>query len=358
MSGAGSGAAGGRARGGPGSGAGGRAGGADPGRVAVGGPAHERLLTGLLAWRQPRPREPDGLAEDLRDRLESGLRTLDTEVTAAAAASRDGSVRITKTGLTRLACDGWARDPRPYEHTRANARGVLTHRVVEQDWRTARTLDPAAVVGRVWHEEATRRPGDPASLSRWLNDQPSEAADELRQEIADLLVAFREVWPLLPTEQVRARLEEPLVVRLAGGRVVLRGVPDLVLTSPRRDDRLRTLVVDLKTGLPRPDQDRAELRFYALLVTLAHGRPPFRWATFHVTEGRAEHEDLRPVILERAVARVLDGVRQAARLATHPDDTGLTIRGGGWCRFCRREDTCAEAAAARARAEAELGRLG
>ena len=95
-------------------------------------------------------------------------------------------------------------------------------------------------------------------------------------------------------------------------------------------------------------------QLYALLVTLRDGRPPFRWATYHVPEGRMEAEDLRVVTLEHTVARVLDGIGQAVRLATHPDDTGLLIRGGAWCRSCLREPDCPEAAAARARYEAGM----
>ncbi len=318
------------------------------------GPAAERLARDLLGWQQPRPEAPTGLAAELRDRLEAGCAALGEGLDRAAQAGRGGAVWVTKTSLARLACDGWQRDPRPYEHTRANVRGVLAHAAVERDWRDGRRASASRVVEQVWVEEATRRPGDPASLSRWLNDCGDEDAEVLRGEVAELLEAFREVWPALPADRVVAHLERPVTLRLAGGRVVLRGVPDLVLDSPRRDDRARTLVVDLKTGLPRPEPDRAELRFYALLVTLRDGRPPFRWATYHVPEGRMEAEDLRVVTLERTVARVLDGIGQAVRLATHPDDTGLLIRGGAWCRSCLREPDCPEAAAARARYEAGM----
>lgn len=322
------------------------------------GPAAERLARDLLGWQQPRPEAPEGLATELRDQLEAGCAALGVGLDRAAAAGRGGMVWVTKTSLTRLACDGWQRDPRPYEHTRANVRGVLAHAAVERDWRQGRRTSASGVVEQVWVEEASRRPGDPSSLSRWLNERQEHDAEVLRGEVVDLLEAFREVWPELPSDRVVAHLERPVIVRLAGGRVVLRGVPDLVLDSPRRDDRARSLVVDLKTGLPRPEPDRAELRFYALLVTLRDGRPPFRWATFHVPEGRAEVEDLREVTLQRAVARVLDGVAQAVRLAGHPHDAGLLIRGGSWCRACRREPDCPEAATARARYEAGMADRG
>ncbi len=102
---------------------------------------------------------------------------------------------------------------------------------------------------------------------------------------------------------------------MADGRVRLQGTLDLLVDSHRRDDRARALVVDFKTGMPRSDHDRAEVRFYALLTALATGRLPFRWATFYVTEGRPEAEDLHDAHLDATIRRVVDAVRQAARLA-------------------------------------------
>ncbi|MFA9429000.1 PD-(D/E)XK nuclease family protein [Egicoccus sp. AB-alg2] len=316
------------------------------GALALDLPARRRLAEDLLGWGLPRPADDPALVGDLRARLEAGLAEVDGALSEAASAARGGRLLVTKSALERLACDGWQRDPKPYAHSWANARGTLTHLAVEQDWHEARADTPAAVVGRVWQAEASRRPGDPASLSRWLNDLPAADAQCLRDEVTGLLVGFREVWPPLPPGSVQAHVERPVEVRLAGGRVVLRGVPDLVLVSPRRDDRARTLVVDLKTGRPRAQHDRHELRFYALLVALAAGRLPFRWATFYVTEGRAEVESLRAETLLVTVRRVLDGVAQLVRLADAPEED-LRLRGGAWCHYCAREDTCETAAEAR-----------
>jgi hypothetical protein len=184
-----------------------------------------------------------------------------------------------------------------------------------------------------------------------MNEQPRDAADELREELAELAHGFREVWPELPPEHVQRRAEQPLEVSLAGGLVRLFGRPDLVLDGRRRDGRARALVVDLKTGRPRSEHDRHELRFYALLVTLATGRPPFRWATYYVTEGRHEAEDLRHETLAATARRVVDTTGQLVRLAAFGDevpDAALRLRGGGWCFTCLREETCEVAAEARA----------
>jgi hypothetical protein len=305
-------------------------------------PARRLLAERLLGWGQPRPVVPDGSVAELRASLETGLAALgEAELSAAAATARRGRLFVTKSALDRLACDGWQRDPRPFEHDRSNVRGTLTHRAVEQDWSEAREAAPREVVARVWHAEATRRPGDPRSLSRWLNERSAAEAAELRAEVADLLAGFREVWPPLPAGRVIARVERPIELSLAGGLVIVRGVPDLVLDSTRRDGHARSLVVDLKTGRPRSERDRHELRFYALLVALADGRLPFRWATFYVTEGRVEPEDLRLDALASTVRRVIDGVRQLVRVADA--DAELQLRGGPWCGSCLREHDCDEA---------------
>lgn len=309
----------------------------DPARLA-----RERLREGLLAWGQPRPTAPGGLAAQLRVQLEEGLAELDLE--RATAARRDGRLWITKTRLDRLVCDGYQLDPRPYEHTWANARGSLAHKAIERDWALREHGTAGEVVARAWRELASDRPGDPGSLAAWLNARPADEARALREEVTLLLAGFREVWPPLPRVEVDP--EPRIRLRLGGGRVVLFGQPDVVLRSPVRDGRCRTLLVDLKTGRPRAEHDRHELRFYALLATLDEGRPPFRWATHYVTEGRSEWEDLSPEALRVTARRVIDGARQAVRLAGPDDD--LRLQAGPWCRRCLREETCEEAARARA----------
>lgn len=315
----------------------------------VEGPAQQRLVDDLLAWDRLRPAVPAGLVDGLRANLEAGLHELGAGLDVAAASTRDGAVLVTATSLSRLVCDGWQRDPLAFAQGTASARGLLTLAAIDRDLADRRADPPAEVAEQVWHEQASRRPGDPASVSHWLNQRPASEAAQLRHDVASLLAAFREVWPLLPADEVVVESRRPIVVDLAGGRVRLSGAPGLVLSSPRHDDRARSLVVDLRTGLPRADQDRMRLRFQALLVTLRDDRPPFRWATFHVPEGRSEIEDLAEDRLQRAADRVLDGVHQAVRLATHPTDQGLTIRGGPWCRWCRRASVCPEAATGGAR---------
>lgn len=301
---------------------------------------------------------PARLLTDLRERLEEAARA-HAEVRAAIDPDARRPLVVSKTRLARLACDGLQLDPMPYEHTTANVRGTLAHAAIEDDLAILGPRPVAAqVVVHAWQRLASRSPGDPASLSAWMNHRDSGEREDLVAEVADLVDAFREVWPRLDDRAVVAT-ERSLAVMLGGGAVRLQGVPDLVVESPRRDDRARTLVVDLKTGVPRPQQDRDELRFYALLHALATDRTPFRWATFYVTEGRYESEDLDDALLEVTTRRIIDALTQASRLlptlvarralaergvrgpATEANDpAALRIVAGGWCWGCRRADAC------------------
>lgn len=321
-------------------------------------PARQRLASDLLGWGDPRPRIDPRLADELRGHLDAGLAAIGDGLGQLAAAQRGGHVLVTKTKLDRLVCDGLQLDAAPFQHTHASVRGILGHAMVAHDLDTGRVEPPAKVVEVVWQAEASRQPGDPASLSAWMNEQPPEHAHQLRAELTDLLEGFREVWPPLPPERVRIRTEEAIGVSLADGHVRLFGRPDLIIDSRHQDDRARTLVVDLKTGRPRSEHDRHELRFYALLVTLSRGRAPFRWATYYVTEGRHEAEDYRPEVLEATARRVIDGARQLVRLGlrTPGDAQDLQLRGGSWCFMCQREPDCEVAAAARV--EHALDQLG
>lgn len=312
-------------------------------------PARERLVHELLAWGQPRPAAPPGLARYLLQMLEGGLAELQPELDTTASGRRGGRLMVSKTILDRRTCDGLQLAPAPYEHAAANVRGVLAHAAIAADWDAGRKPSSEELVAAVWHDAASRRPGDPRSLSAWINALPRADALAMRAEVTQLLDAFREVWPPLPPDAVRLHVERAIEVPLAGRSVVLRGVPDVVIHSRREDDRARALVVDLKTGRPRAEHDRHELRFYALLLALHEGRPPFRWATFYVAEGRAEAEELRRETLEVTARRVLDTVAQLVRLdgmAPDAPEDRLHLVAGLGCYSCLRRPGCSVAAAA------------
>ena len=294
----------------------------------------------VLAWGVERPFAPEGLADRLLSRL--------TGAVGAWLALRDERpalgarpLLVTKTRLSRLVCDGLQRDPEPYVHAWANVRGTLVHAAIEADVDGARGEQAVDVVGSAWHRLATERPGDPRSIGAWLNSRDGDERDRLVAESTTLLEGFREVWPDLRGQPLRVRTERRSVVMLGGRAVQLQGVPDLVVDSLVEDARARRLIIDLKTGMPRGQRDRDELRFYALLATLAGGAPPFRWATLYVTEGRLEHEDLSEAVLTTAATRVADAIDQAVRMErASASGSEERLDGGAWCAGCRRRVAC------------------
>lgn len=306
--------------------------------------AQTRLRDELLAWGVDRPRVDEEVVDQLRDELEQGavqrLRAhgaLGSDEDPGSRPGRGDAVFVSKSRLDRLVCDGLYRAAldEPFSWSRPVAAGTLSHLAIQRDHDTRRTLTPARVVAAVWHEAVTR-PGD--TLAAWCNQLDDVAAAALRSEVEQLLTEHRDVWPTLPST-LHPRFERSARVQLAGGRVVLLGTPDLTLGRVR-DDRARMLLVDFKTGLRRPQQERQELRFYALLLTLKHRQPPFRWASYYVAEGAWDVEDFSVDALRAAVRMTLDGIDQALRLADA--DATERLRAGRWCRFCPRRDTCEE----------------
>lgn len=303
-------------------------------------PAQTRVRDELLAWDTPRPLVDPDLAHELRAALEDGARAVFERHGLDPAASGDrygDTVWVSKSRLDRLVCDGLYRAAleEPFSWNPAIAVGTLAHRAIELDHATRRGRTPAQVVAHVW-DEVVQRSGD--GLALFANGLDEVAAASLRQDVEQLLTEHRDVWPALPSS-LHVRSEQAVRVELLDGRVVLAGTPDLTLGRVR-DDRARMLLVDLKTGLRRPDVERQELRFYALLLTIKHGQPPFRWAVHYVAEGAWDAEDFRPELLDTAVRRTLDGIEQAVRLRDEGAEERL--RAGRWCRFCPRRDGCPE----------------
>ena len=307
--------------------------------------AQERVVTDVLAWGVTRPVPPEGLADRLLARMTGPI----GDWIDARERHQERRVRpllVTKTRLSRLVCDGLQRDPSPYVHAWANVRGTLVHAAIEADVDGARIRPTGDVVAEAWQRLATDRPGDPSSIGAWLNARDAEERDRMVTEAVGLLTGFREVWPDLGGASLTVRTEHRMVVTLGGRSVRLQGVPDLVIDSRVRDGRARALLIDLKTGMPRGQRDRDELRFYALLATLRAGVPPFRWATLYVTEGRVEHEDLSEAVLTTAADRVADAIRQAVRLLdVAPLAPEERLAGGAWCVGCRRASECPVATA-------------
>ena len=103
------------------------------------------------------------------------------------------------------------------------------------------------------------------------------------------------------------RTDDYVAIPLAGGRVVLHGVFDLLVGVPQT--RTASLcALGLSTGGPW-DRERRSLHYLALLESLRSGAPPFRLALFESATGRYGVEDVREEHLRAMAAHVAVGSR-------------------------------------------------
>lgn len=294
-------------------------------------PAQQRVMDDLLQWHQERPVVAAGFADELEHELEAAIAVPAADIPAGQ------TLWLSKSALDALVCDGrWLdRKASTFKVAPRMVAGSLAHRAIELDLGSQREVLPRDVVQHAWDDLATRNDG----YAAFMQDSDRLAGSAMRHQSEQELVEFRDTFPLLPPA-VAVRSEARMRVTLAGGRVVLNGIPDLVLGDVR-DDRARMLLIDLKTGQRYVERERQDLRFYALLSTLKYRQPPFRWATFYLAEGAWDAEDFSEAALRGVVRRLADGVRRAVVLNWDtPADEDLELRGGSWCRFCDRRPNC------------------
>jgi hypothetical protein len=99
------------------------------------------------------------------------------------------------------------------------------------------------------------------------------------------------------------RTDDRVAIPLAGGRVVLRGVFDLLVGTPRRDSA-SLCALGVSTGGPWV-YERRTLHYLALLETLRTGTPPFRLALLESTSGRYVVEDVNEEHLASMASHVV-----------------------------------------------------
>jgi hypothetical protein len=87
------------------------------------------------------------------------------------------------------------------------------------------------------------------------------------------------------------RTDDRVSVPLAGGRIVLQGVFDLLIGVPAAG-QASLCAMAVSTGGPWP-KERRSLHYLALLETLRSGAPPFRLALLESASGRYGVEDVR-----------------------------------------------------------------
>jgi hypothetical protein len=287
-------------------------------------PGQRRTLRDLIGRGRAPPFDPS-LADRTRERLDEAL--ADAGVVAA-----DGtSVWLGKRPLTAgERCQALFRAiqmrERPeFEHSTPTAAGALLHKAIELDIGTEREADCRSICCGA----ADRLRAADRAFRRYWSDLDRFEAAELVAEAGRRLGLFRDSFPPLPrawSPQAELRVR----VRLAGGGVVLSGAPDLVIGRSRR------LVVDFKSGRALPEHPE-DMRFYALLLLLRTGVPPYRVATFFLDSGEWQAEDVTDRTIERAMDRVVEAAALACRLSRGLEPT---LSPGGHCRWCPRRSDC------------------
>jgi len=139
------------------------------------------------------------------------------------------------------------------------------------------------------------------------------ARTELRAELTDQIGHLRELTPHFAPGWL-PRTDDRLAIPLAGGRVVLCGVFDLLVGAPA-PGQASLCALQLTSGGPWAFA-RTALHYLALLETLRHGNPPFRLGLLDSAVGRYVIEDVQQEHL-RAMASHL--VTRLALLAGADD---------------------------------------
>jgi len=300
-------------------------------------PAQRRTLKGLIGTDE-RPVFPEETVARVRDRLEE----------AARAFEPTEPLWIGKSNLSDLGrCPGLfdavrAGERGPFAFSARFAAGRMAHKAIELEVAGREDRDPHTLV----EQAAERLVEDDAFRAYWDELDPLRR-DEALMDAAKTLELFRSTMPplrhmrreLAPSTEWRVRAE------LLGGSLVLSGQLDLVLgaAAPAEPMRATRLAIDLKTGRAWPEHAE-DMRFYALLLALRFGVPPYRVATLYLDSGEWQAEDVDARVLERAADRVVEAIRAAsASAAGRP----LPLRPGPYCTWCPRAATCPQSAAAR-----------
>jgi PD-(D/E)XK nuclease superfamily len=292
--------------------------------------AQRRTLEGLIGTGE-RPVFAAGIVQRVRDRIEE----------TARAFERPEPLWLGKSALNDLArCPGLFESVRagergPFTFSARSAAGRLAHKAVELEVAGREERDPFDLV-----EQAAERLQEDAAFHGYWDGLDGLHRDETLMDAAKTLELFRSTMP--PLRLLRRELapstEWHVRAELLGGALVLSGQLDLVLggSVAAEPGRATRLAIDLKTGRAWPEHAE-DMRFYALLLALRFGVPPYRVATLYLDSGEWQAEDVDERVLERAADRVVEAIRAAAVI-----DAGRRpeLRPGPYCTWCPRGTTC------------------
>jgi hypothetical protein len=255
----------------------------------------EEMLALLRAVGTPRPRYDRGLAGGLRAWLEDAAWTVTSSRGEAEPPLLLGPRRLLGTSPGSWRLD--RTDPPDQESSDANR---MTRRLVHALFRHLVTTGSIA-----------------APLPEALDALAASGADDIvervdalppgaRAALGDSLVVHsRHLGALVPrfAPSWLPRTDDRIAIPLAGGRVVLRGVFDLLVGTPRPDSAsLCALGLSIDGPWVRA---RRTLHYLALLELLRSGTPPFRLAMLHSATGQFVVEDVNEDHLASMAAHIV-----------------------------------------------------
>jgi len=288
---------------------------------------YERLIgTG------PRPSFAADLPRRLRDRIERGVGDL-----RPAEPLWLGKEKLTD----HARCEGkfvaaiQGEGP-PFEHSPKSVAGVLLHKAVEVEVGSRDGLDPHAIA-RIAAERLLERE---QRFEEYWRDLDAAGRDDVLMEVVRRVALFQASFP--PLKDLRRELgpiaELPVRAELLGGDLVLSGRIDLVLGLPSKaEPTLATrIAIDLKTGGAYAEYPE-DMRFYALLLTLRFGVPPYRAASLFLESGEWQAEDVTEERLRHAADRVIAAASAAVSLSNGREPQ---LTPGRYCAWCPRSAVC------------------
>jgi hypothetical protein len=263
-------------------------------------PAQQRTLEALGRRDCPAPSIDRELVAELRRDAAAGLGEL-------AERLGDGTLSVNKFNVAQvLACETHYLDPPPFAWTPALACGRVAHRAIELqlNWRGEPT--PSELVD----EAIARLADDESSLGDWIAALSAGDDADLRGRAIARVTQFVECFP--PLRHVWHPVTEAQVRWPVDGSILLRAKADIVIGRAAGDEP-RKVLIDLKAGRVY-DRHREDLRFYALVETLARGVPPRLVASFSLEAGEAVVEQVGVAMLRSSLRRTLDAIERMIEL--------------------------------------------
>lgn len=281
-----------------------------------------------------RPTAPDGLVEDLEEKIRRGT-------SQAVARWTEPSMAFGKSHLfTALDCDGKVVADRkssfdPSAMNVPKATGILAHHAVQ----IAQTHPGHPPIHYVRQSVETHRRKDDNGFAPWWADLPMGDQSDVVEQAKSRVGGFLDSWPPLRDEW-RWRFEEP--VQATVGKLKLTSRMDLILGSAKNNGRQTMFLCDFKSGGLNDDRHPLEADFYALVSTLSHGVPPFRSTVYSLASGDWTDPDVTAEKLHAMADMVVRGVVTTVDMLTEAREPELTS--GRHCRFCPALTTCPAAA--------------